>query len=317
MSDDLPGFIDDDKPTKKTKEPAPAAGGFNPFADVKVESNPLGLAKTPAPAPAQPTKPATKPAIKPATGAVAKTPAAKPAAPTATAQPAGFNAFAGADTAPSEANEADVKPGQGKDLWTCPHCDAKNKPERSTCRACGKSPSDPVIIPFHKTPAGRIGIPAGILVVVLLLGWLLFGGSVTLVPAGPDAVDRSVRRGGAVGGEETVAGMIFQPQERIAVSGRVLAVGTTSGIGTIVLLLGDDALDEGNTTRVGVDFSHNPPRLTPELRSVALYAFGKVPSVTVGDWLSVAGDGGRLIRDGVYATEFDGGEVIRIDQSSP
>lgn len=312
MSDDLPGFIDDDKPTKKAKEPAPPAGGFNPFADVKVDSNPLGLAKTPAPAPAQSATP-----TKPATGAVAKTPAAKPAPPAAKAQPAGFNAFAGADTAPSEANEADVKPGQGKDLWACPHCDAKNKPERSTCRECGKSPSDPVIIPFHKTPAGRIGIPAGIMVVVLLLGWLLFGGSVKLVPAGPEAVDRSVRRGGAVGAEGQIAGLIFQPKERVAVSGRVLAVGNTSGVATIVLLLGSDALNDDNTTQIGVDFTHNPPRLTPEVRNVALYAFGNVPSVTPGDWLSVAGDGGRLIRDGVYATEFDGGEVIRIDQSSP
>ncbi len=207
MTDDLPGFIEDDQPKKKPQQPEPGAGGFNPFADVEVESNPLGLVKTPA----QPVAKSSKPAAK---------------APAKPAEPAGFNAFAGAADAPAaDVNEADVKPGQGKDLWACPHCGAKNKPERTTCRECGKSPSDPVIIPFSKTPAGRFGIPAAVIIVLALIGWLLFGGSVKLVPAGPGKVDSAIRRGGSVGAEETIHGLVFQPRERIAVSGRVL--GTT------------------------------------------------------------------------------------------
>lgn len=304
MSDDLPGFIDDDQPKKKPKQPEPGVGGFNPFADVEVDSNPLGLAKTPA-------QPAAKSPSKPATKSVAKT-TAKPA------EPAGFNAFAGAADAPAaEADEADVKPGQGKDLWACPHCGAKNKPERTTCRECSKSPSEPVIIPFSKTPAGRFGVPAAVVIVLLLLGWLLFGGSVKLVPSGPDQVDSAIRRGGPVGAEETIHGLVFQPRERIAVSGRVIGTTTISGFTTIVLALGRDARDDDAVANVGVDFGQRPPRIMPELRTVLLYAFGAVPSVNKGDWLSVLGDGGRLIRDGVYATDFEDGDVIRIEQSNP
>jgi len=292
MSDDLPGFIED-QPQPQKKPQADASGNaFNPFADVDVQSSPLGIAQP---------------------GSGVPVPATSTAAP-----PPGFNAFAGADAASAaEANEAEIKPGQGKDLWACPHCGAKNKPDRSTCRECGKKPTDEVIIPFMKTPAGRFGVPAGVVLVVVILGWLMFGGSVKLVPAGAGHIDSSVRRGGAVGPQETINGLVFQPKNLIAVSGRVIGVGNTSGLTTFVLALGKDATDEEAIANVGVDFGAQPPRVEPELRTVIIYAFGKVPEVSKGTFLSVLGDGGRLIRDGVYATDFNSGEVIRIRQSSP
>jgi len=294
MSNDFPGFLEDKPQPKKKPDVGAQAGGFNPFADVEVQSSPLGITQpgSGVPVPAKPTA--------------------------AAAPPAGFNAFAGADTAPaSAANEAEIKPGQGKDLWACPHCGAKNKPDRSTCRECGKKPTDEVIIPFMKTPAGRFGVPAGVVLAVVILGWLMFGGSVKLVPAGAGHIDSAVRRGGAVGPEETINGLVFQPKNLIAVSGRVIAVGNTSGLTTIVLALGKDAKDDEAIASVGVDFGAQPPLIQPELRTVILYVFGNVPEISKGSYLSVLGDGGRLIRDGVYATDFNHGEVIRIKQSSP
>src|SRR4051812_2013144 len=127
--DDMPGFIEDEpKPAAKPAKPAPPAAAFNPFGDVQVK-----LDATAAPgAAAEPAAkgPAAKgPAKSPGTG---RTPRSTGAAPAAPSVPISGDA------------DADVVPGQGKDLWTCPHCSARNKPGRDTCRSCGKTPDDEV-----------------------------------------------------------------------------------------------------------------------------------------------------------------------------
>jgi hypothetical protein len=300
VSDDLPGFIDDEPKPKKPATPAAPAAGFNAFDDVKVDASPLSLAK--------PSAPSDKAA--PAKAAPGKPTPSKPAAA------GGFNAFADADSAPSEANEADIKPGQGKDLWPCPHCEAKNKPDRTTCRACGKDPKDPVVIPFHRTPAGRIGIPAGVVVVILLLGWMLFGGSVSLATAEPGSIDSAIRHGGSTAGEVEIAGMSFRPDHHAAVCGRVLGMGSYQGFGVTVLALGSEAKDADACAALTVDMTSNPPSVSGDGNYLTLYTFGNLPEgVSRGQILSLLGDQGRLVRDGTFATDFDGGTVFRIQQS--
>lgn len=292
MSDDLPGFIDDE-PKPKKREPAAPAKGFNAFADVDVD----------APSPAKPSAAPITPAR-----AEAKT------AP-------GFDAFADGGSASAAAQaevDNDIKPGQGKDLWACPHCGAKNKPDRTTCRSCGKSPQDEVIVPFMQTPAGRFGVPAGVVLVLVLLGWFLFGGSVDLVPADPGNIDSAVRTGGSTGGETQEGGMIFQPRVRTAVCGRVVAVDSKAGVVAVVLALGGDGKDADAVAGAKVDFAATPPTVSPDLRHAVIYCLGRVPErMTPGEVLSLVGDGGLLIRDGRIADDFAGGTVLRIERSAP
>ena len=302
MSDDqFPGFIDDEpkpKPAKPAKPAAPAPA-FDPFA--------AAPAAAPAKPPARPSKPAAKAPPAPAAGfdpfaGVTVDPKAAPAAkPTAASQAAAADA------------EADIKPGMAKDLWPCPHCGTKNKPNRDSCRECGKRPSDPVVVPWHQPLGVRLGIAAGAVAVFVLLVWLLFGGSVALVPADVDHIDRAPRVGGSPGAEVQLdGGQTFIPKRKFAVCGRVLLVNPPlNGLTSVVLALGEDGKAEDVATTTQVDLSSSEVTTSPERRVTVLNVFGNVPTFTKGAIVSLLGDVGGF--QGDPNPPF--GDIVRIDEA--
>ena len=308
MSDEqFPGFIDDEpKPPAKPAKPAAPAPAFDPFA-----------APPAAPGAKAPLRPAAKPSVK---AAPAKAPpaagaafdpfagvAVDPKAAAAAAKPTAASQAAAADA------EADIKPGMAKDLWSCPHCGTKNKPTRDTCRQCSKLPSDEVVVPWHQPLGVRLGIAGGALAVIVLLGWLLLGGSVALVPADVDHLDRKPRLGGSPGAEVQLdGGQTFVPKQKFAVCGRVLLVNpAVNGLTSVVLALGEDGKAEDVATTTTVDLSGSDVTTTPERRVTVINAFGNLPAFTKGAIVSVLGDVGTL--QGETNPPF--GDIVRIDQA--
>ncbi|MDA3961281.1 MAG: zinc finger Ran-binding domain-containing protein [Planctomycetota bacterium] len=187
-----PGFVDDDE--AKAKESG-AKQDFDPFADVG-PINTGGIA------------------------GVADGDAGAPGGGLAAAGPASAASPSIAPT-PTDADDdvdPDVVPGSRKDLWLCPHCTAKNRPGRDTCRSCGKSPDDPVESALKK----KVPLIAGLGVVVLLaILAFVFGGTDTgFHPVGRDHVDTDIRASG----------------DLVAASGRVLSV-HASDHGPVALML--------------------------------------------------------------------------------
>jgi len=294
-NDDLPGFIEDEP--KKPSKPAPAAPakGFNAFADVPVQ---LDAAVKPEAA-----APTAKAPAKPATGRTAK-----PAAPAAAAPAKPFDAFADAASTP-DGNDADVRPGTGKDLWACPHCGTKNKPDRTSCRSCGKKPTDEVIIPWHANPIVKPAIGAGVVLVIVLLGWLLFSGGVRFVEPEVGNIDGSrARTGSGQGKAEEFEGQLFTPSKRYGVCGRLVGMIGKGSLTMMVLAVGADGKDETRVAEAGVDFSAADPVTTPELHVVTVLCFGNVPASSKGQIVSLFGDVGTLA-----GTD---GQVVRIEKSA-
>ncbi len=273
-NDDLPGFIDDEpKPAKKPTAPPPAAA-FDPFAGTKVTLDPTAAPVAPAAAPAAPRQPGAGRAAKSA-----------PSAPVA------------------DPGDADIAPGQGKDLWSCPHCNARNKPGRGTCRSCGKSPQDEVVAPWHAAPAARIGIGIAVLVVLILIVASLFGGGdVELVPADAAHVDSAPRfRSGSDAVLPLGEGRRFVGERRIALCGRVL--GALPGLNNsqrIAVALGGDTADE-KFSAFAVDTANGEITTIPEADMVVveLMTSESGPADTTrGAWLSLIGDVGYIESDG-------------------
>ncbi len=214
----FPGFEGEDEPKKqpaaKPVAPAPDKPAFDPFADAQ---------PSPAPAPAL-----AGPAGKPPTNRVAKT------APTAPAPV----------PAPSQ-DDPELKPGSRKDLWKCPHCGAGNKPDRTTCRTCGKSPDEPVVVPWYKNNIIRAGILAAIGVIIVVIV-LLTRVDLSLREPSLANVDAKPRISGAAQGSiDLGSGLRFEGERQISVCGRVAAIGPGPG-GTLLvaLALGPAAADE-------------------------------------------------------------------------
>jgi len=271
MSDKFfPGFEGDDEPKKAPAKPAaptpaPAPGGFSAFGDAKIDVSLAGTAKAAAPIPGSP--------------ATTKAPQTDP-------------------------NEVDLKPGHAKDLWKCPHCGTGNKPGRTTCRSCGKSPSDPVIRPKTMNPAILGGIGGGLLLVILLV-MFMGGADLKLKPAGPEALDRSPRQGGN-GTEQEFEGQSWQGGSGYAVSGRVVAARPVSGMSNAVnvaLALGPDAANEEAFATVKwaingqlIEEKSNPREV--KVLPLHLVFKGAPPAITVGHFLSLTGESGKLSEGG-------------------
>ncbi len=214
----FPGFEGDDEPAKPAKPApkpaaaAPAKPAFDPFAD----------AKTPAP-PAAPAKPGTN--------RVAKAPAPAPA-PVSAPPP------------PPDA-DADLKPGSRKDLWKCPHCGTGNKPDRTTCRSCGKSPDEPVVVPWFKNNVIRAAILAviGLIIIGVVM---LTRVDVSLREPTLANVDKAPRiTGTGIASIELTNGIKLEGERMISICGKVAAVGPGPG-GTLLvaLALGAAAAEE-------------------------------------------------------------------------
>ncbi len=287
--DDLPGFIEDEpKPAKKTSPaPPPApAGGFDPFAGTKVTLDPTAAPVAPAAAPGAPRQPGTGRTAKPA-------PAEDP-------------------------GDADIAPGQGKDLWACPHCNARNKPGRETCRSCGKSPQDEVDLPWHAAPAARIGIAVGALVLLIVIVSSLFGGGeVELVPADAAHVDGAPRYGGGSDAIKILGdGRRFVGEKRIALCGRVL--GSMSGnVGShrIAVALGSSA-EDGALASYAVDTTDGDFKVLPEADMVVvelLTADSGMPDTTRGAWISLVGDAGFVESDGTRVRGGDDDLLVLVE----
>lgn len=258
----FPGFIGDDEPKKEAAPPAPSA--------------PAAPAPAPAPAPT-PTPAPPKPA------------APKPAPPPPPA-------------AAAEDEDRDIKPGSRKDLWKCPHCGAGNKPERDTCRTCGKKPTEPVVVRWHQQPLIRLGI---LLVIGLIAGLIIWTSRTDLSLHEPRlaSVDRQPRIGGSVTGSiELGGGLSISLDSQISVCGRVAALGNGPG-GTqlIALALGPMARDE-----------HPPVSKAGGTLSIeggvilACSGEGLPASLKPGQLLSLRGETGRIMKEGQFAKGTDG-----------
>jgi hypothetical protein len=234
MSDDgkddfFPGFQDDGKPSPKPSLPAapptaPAGGErpFNAFAEVAISAPGPGAASAPAAAPA----------------------AARAVAPVAPVASAAAQAKAQAEV------DADLKPGSRKDLWKCLHCGAGNKPDRTTCRSCGKSPSDPVAAPWWRSPVGLMAIAGGLVVVVIAV-LLMNKADLRLRSADSTSIDDAPRRDARI---EAASLNGFVPTGRLAVTGRVIeAQQLDEQTLRVLLVLGPTARDAAKLPSLSAD----------------------------------------------------------------
>jgi len=290
----FPGFEGDDEakkpPAKQPAKPAaaPAKPAFDPFAGVKVETN----------APVAP-PPAAKPAsaAKPATGRTAK--AAPPAAAAPPPPPAALSD-----------EDAELKPGSRKDLWKCPHCGAGNKPDRDTCRSCGKGRDEPVVIPWWKNNLIRAGIFAAIGLIIILVVWATRV-DLSLRPPSLDHVDVAPRIGGKGAGDIDLGdGLKLEGEKQIAVCGRVAAIGSGPG-GTILiaLALGPAAADEKPTaTPANGSFTVDGVVLACPAED----GFKPKP----GQFLSLTGVLGVLVKEGRIVSEPAGILPVAISKSA-
>ena len=201
-------FEDDDQlsptePSKKksTASSSPDGASFDPFANtnVSVNQDAASLGSTNAGSGVSPDQPGKAPS---------KTPS-RPSSGLSKPQPQ-----------PTE-EEDDDAPVDRRDLWQCPHCGAKNKPKRTTCRECGKSPEEPVAAPWYLQPR-QLGIIGLVILTLWLLVSAMFHVDMSHKTPGIGTLDRSPRM---VSTEEVVdlATGSLQVEATMSVSGRVLS----------------------------------------------------------------------------------------------
>jgi hypothetical protein len=252
----------------------------------------------------------------PAFNPFANVPVSTSPAPTAGA------ASAARSSAPSAESEGDIRPGQGKDLWACPHCGARNKPDRTTCRGCNKSPHDEVIVPWHQNIAARIGIAVGVVAIIALFAFSL-GGPPKFVQPGPDSLDSKVRIGGSSNVSVSIGEAVFTGRKILAVSGRVLAAqayAKNANVTTVVLALGSGARDDVTMDNVVVDFSGDEPTVDPQLPHAVLYlVFDQfpAPAMKLKEYFSLIGDVGSLEAGGFNIAGSSASHVVRVNRISP
>ena len=271
-----------------------AAPAFNPFADQAVA---IPTAATPAvPASAAPANPKEKSG----TSRIEKAAVAKSTMPAV--DPA----------------DADIRPGTAKDLWMCPHCGAKNKPGRETCRECRKDPSDPVEIPWFKKPLVIGPVVGGVILVVMLLTWLA-SADLGLHAAG--VPDNKVRYAGTTHQElELGESRKFSVKKSAAVSGRVIFTSDYAAapwLTVVVLGLGKEASDDATFSKWtaeydGEGFTVNASRFT----TLFLMFDSNKPTLKAGNYLSVVGSAGVAEQDSriVLGTEKANCWTIKVEQ---
>lgn len=285
---DFPGF----------EEPAPPAPPVTPAA----APPPLAAyAFEDDEAPAAPTRP-RHPSVGAATAGPA--PAVPPAPPAATPTPVRPPA-----PAPVPDASEDIRPGSAKDLWTCPHCGAGNKPQRTTCRSCGKSPKDAVAAPWFLRPVA-LGV-AGAVLAAGVAGWWLTRVDLTRRPAEAATVDAAVRSKAQRSDDVTLDGRTFTPRRAFSVVGRVVGSRShpsVSGVTTVVLALGT-AAEEGTFDQVAVTFNGERTEVSGG-RHAVLHVVGPIEVPPRGGYLSVAGRSGTLAEGLVVIQALDDGLVV-------
>ena len=209
----------------------------------------------------------------------------------------------------AEAEDQDIKPGSRKDLWACPHCGTKNKPDRTQCRGCGKAPSDASDVPFWKKKPFLLGVAGGFAAVLLL--WLVTRPDLSLKAPGK----ASLNIGAATTVERELIGRTFTPHGRIAVCGRIVVsrpTPGTDGAQTVVLLLGkarEDELEAASPTFNNELIGNLPPK------SEILHLITSAQlDLTKGAWLSVVGDYGELAEGALLVKSATDGYTVAVDQ---
>ena len=283
----------DPKPKKPAtgrveKPAAAAAGNVNPFAEQAVQVNPfagqaLQAPGTTAEPPKAPPGSGADRVAKPGKPSAART--AKPAAPAPAADP----------------GDQDITPGMAKDLWLCPHCGAKNKPARETCRECGKSPSDEVETPWFKKPPILGAVGGGAVLLIILISLMMRGPDLSLHPPGPGHLDSAPRIGKGSGAEQDLGeSRRFFPKKSISVSGRIIhAQEQPTGTWLTVVVLGlggrvqDGAFDEAKA-----EWKDNAWSVSGVPKHVTLFCiFDSKPALKRGDYLSLTGTAGIAEQD--------------------
>lgn len=325
--DFFPGFIEDEDQAKSAPKPpksVPAAeeGAFNPFAEpVEVPS----LVPDPQAPPPRPSGPAVSPTAggpaKPSQAAGPMGPAAAGAAATSAAADSadsGFDPFADAEQDGEEADDGELKPGSRKDLWNCPHCGTGNRPNRDTCRSCGKSPDEAVIQPWFKQPKVLAVIGAALVVLVVVL-MMASGPSFALGPAQMSAIDSDFRHDQSLSGELAVGDDALLLRGRFAAVGRVVSASRQDPTRlSLVLAFGDRArepdqrlLDRGGD-QVGTSNALGSITRLPFVR-VQLVDDGRMVATLpqVGDVVSLTGSWGDW-RDGEASSLADRQLTVRV-----
>ncbi len=254
MSDDYE-FEDDDAPVSKPKTTGP---DFDPFADEAVDV---------APKAAPPAAPA-------------KTKSQAPA-PAAAKKDDGFDPFADGDLGngdgDGDGNDQDIVPGQGRDLWACPHCGAKNKPNKDVCRSCNKHKDDEVIIPLLSQTPVKLGLIAGAVVIILILFMVMTAKDLSLHSAGPDHV-----------GSE----FIHDGSTRLAGAGRILRVSGTGDNRDIVIVFGYEVTGKEFNELKGPNKNHEVTRgsyaVQPHVR-LNVSGAASLADMKRGDYISFTG----------------------------
>ncbi|HEX3135527.1 MAG TPA: zinc finger Ran-binding domain-containing protein [Planctomycetota bacterium] len=282
-------FEFDDAPAPEKKKPAdkPAAPSFNPFDQpVAVPAANVASALAPtAPGTGRVEKPGTARIDKPGTGRVEKPATArveKPGTGKSSKPPA-------VDPA-----DADIAPGMGKDLWLCPHCGAKNKPTRETCRECKKSPADEVEKPWFMQPKIIGPVAGGVVLLIVLIMWMT-NVDLTLHPAG--TVDNKVRSASAppqdldLGETRT-----FTIKRTAAVSGRIITTTeypAAPWLIAVVLGLGSSAKDDATFSNWSAEFDGSGYSVkAPQYATLFLLFDSNKPKLKAGDYISVVGKAG-------------------------
>ena len=208
----FPGFIEDQKLPKASQPPAVvhvSEGAFNPFDEPASVSVPVpDPSVDPAPSPA-----------KPADGEE------------------GFNPFAGSEDQ-GEGDDGELKPGSRKDLWNCPHCGTGNRPNRDTCRSCGKSPAETVIQPWFKNPL-NLGVIGGAVVLLIIVVMMFSGPSFALGTAHLASIGDDLHSDESAGGSLSYGDDLLLVRGRFAAVGRVVASASAGGATTVTIVFGE------------------------------------------------------------------------------
>jgi hypothetical protein len=285
------------EPAPKKKAPAPAAN-FNPFDDAEVATS---NAKAPAakadavPGTGRVAKAATDPSEKPGTGRTAKK------------QSANFG------------DNFDVAPGVAKDLWTCPHCGAKNKPQRETCRECSKHPDDEVIKPWFLQIKIMGPMVAGVIGLIILIMWMT-SVDMSLRPAG--VIDKSMRMTSVK--EVTLdleeSRKLFVRKE-VSVSGRIIMATQypmAPWLTAVALALGPKASDDDAFGRCSAEVSDEGVTVSGAQSSAVVFLLFQddKPKLKAGDYLSVKGKAGVPEQDGlvIRGTNVSNVYTIKVDK---
>jgi hypothetical protein len=279
-------FEEDDSPKPERKR-------FIPGLD-DVQAAPLPVANAPQPGGAAAPAPRAQ-AAAPGTGPTAQKAAGpRPSVPAAV-QPA--------------ADDADIKPGSGKDLWPCPHCGTKNKPSRTACRSCGKSPDAAKDRPFWFRPAFLGGVVGGFLVVLLL--WFVTRPDFSLKTPGTTALDL----GAAKGLERELVGLTFTPQGRISICGRIIGQRLAPGVDRVqdvILLLGKAT--EAEVDAAAPTFNQERIDDVPAGAKILHLITSEKLDLTKGAWLSLVGDYGQLSSGAQLIRSTESGYTVAVEQ---